>query len=162
MPTIADSIKFEKEAPKNVIRLIRDGGFYRAYNHSAWLFQCCIAEYKVTHKYVKSLKEDAYYIGFPENSLYDKIGERQLEKTKFGFDIQLLEDEIPAEDGFETWKTTIKAEYASKSDFNALPLAGADAERAVIKLLREFPLESKSMVECVAFLAELRKMLNNK
>ena len=39
MPTYIDVIKFEDEAPANTIRLVKSGEFYRAYNHSAWLFQ---------------------------------------------------------------------------------------------------------------------------
>ncbi len=47
MPTYVDVLKFEGEAPVNTIRLIKSGEFYRAYNHSAWLFECCIADHKV-------------------------------------------------------------------------------------------------------------------
>ena len=73
MPTYIDVIKFEEEAPANTIRLVKSGEFYRAYNHSAWLFQCCITEHKVMRKYIKSLKTDIYYIGFPEKSLFNNI-----------------------------------------------------------------------------------------
>ena len=62
MPTYIDVIKFEEEAPANTIRLVKSGEFYRAYNHSAWLFQCCITEHKVMRKYIKSLKTYIYYI----------------------------------------------------------------------------------------------------
>ena len=66
MATYVDIVKFESEAPADTIRLVRSGEFYRAYNHSAWLFQTCITKYKVMRKYVKALKSDIYYIGFPE------------------------------------------------------------------------------------------------
>ncbi len=124
MPTYGDSIKFEEEAPRGTIRLIKSGEFYRAYNHSAWLFQSCIAEHKVMRKYVKTLKRDIFYVGFPEKSLFNNIGERNSSKTEFGFDIQLCEDEIPDEEGFETWKASIEVSASSKGDFNSLPLAG--------------------------------------
>ncbi len=162
MPAYADVIKFEEEKPIGVIRLVKSGEFYRAYNHSAWLFYCCIAEYRVMRKYVKGLKCDIYYVGFPEKSLFNNIGERDSTKTDYGFDIKLSADELPDEEGYETWKASIQVEDSSKGDFNSLPLAGADAEREVIKRLREFPIESKSMIECTVFLAELRKLLSNK
>lgn len=162
MPTIVDSVKFESGAARNVIRLVRSGEFYRAYNRSAWLFQCCITEYTVIRKYIKSLKADVYYIGFPEKNLFNNIGERRSEKTGLGFDILLSEEEVPPDEGFDTWKTSIHTEQSSKADFHALPLAGAAAEREVIRLLREYPLESKSMMECAVFLSELRAMLSNK
>ena len=51
---------------------------------------------------------------------------------------------------------------SSKGDFYSLPLAGVDAEREVIRRLRDFQLESKTLIECVSFIAELRQLLNNK
>lgn len=161
MPTYVDVIKFEEECPLNTIRLVKSGEFYRAYNHSAWLFFCCIAEHKVMRKYVKALCRDIYYIGFPEKSLLNNIGERRSVKTALGFDIELNSSEIPNEDGYQIWLTTIDTEPSSKGDFNSLPLVGADAEREVIKLLKEFPMENKSMIECMIFLSKLRKLLNN-
>lgn len=161
MPSYIDVVKFESEAPINTIRLIKSGEFYRAYNHSAWLFQCCIAEHKVVRKFIKALKADIFYIGFPEKSLFGNIGDRPSVKTEYGFDIELSVEEVPDEEGYVTWCATVDTYASSKGDFHALPPAGADAERQVIKLIREFPLESKSMVECAVFLAELRKILNN-
>lgn len=161
MPTYIDAVKFENETPAGNIRLIKSGEFYRAYNHSAWLFCCCIAEYKVMRKFIKTLNMYVYYIGFPEKSLFNNIGERKLVKSEFGFDIELTLEEIPDEIGYETWKVTIDTLPSSKGDFYSLPIAGADAEREVLKRLREFPLESKSMVDCAVFLSELRRMLNN-
>jgi len=160
MATFVEVVKFEGEAPLHTIRLVKSGEFYRAYNHSAWLFQQCIAEHKVMRKYVKQLKEDIYYIGFPEKSLIGNIGERHYQKTDMGYDITLTEEETPAEEGYETWKATVKTEQSSKGDFHSLPLSGAEAEREVINRLREFPIESKSMVDCTVFLASLRRLLS--
>ena len=161
MPAYIDVIQFEESAPPRIIRLIKSGEFYRAYNHSAWLFYSFIAEHKVMRKYIKSLKCDIYYIGFPEKSLLNNIGERKSIKTEYGFDIALLETEIYDEAAYETWKTSIDTEHSSKGDYYSLPPAGIAAEKEVIKLLRDFPIESKSMIDCVVFLSELRKMLNN-
>lgn len=161
MPTYIDSLKFESEAPFGTVRLIKCGEFYRAYNHSAWLFHCCIAEHKVMRKFLKAANEDIYYIGFPEKSLFANIGERKSVKTEMGFDIELQADEIPDEGEYEQWKMSVQTNHSSKGDFFSLPVAGADAEREVLRRLRAFPLESKSMVECAVFLAELRKLLNN-
>lgn len=56
MPSYVDIVRFEEETPINTIRLIKSGEFYRAYNHSAWLFQSCIAEHRVMRKFIKTLK----------------------------------------------------------------------------------------------------------
>lgn len=152
-------VKFEASVPPGVIRLVKCGEFYRAYNHSAWLFQCCITEYKVMRKYIKTIQEDVYYIGFPEKSLFGNIGDRRSEKTDFGFDIYLSQDEIPDDDAFDTWLNCVKTEQSSKADFHSLILSGAEAEREVIKRIKDFPIESKTMIECAVFIADLRKML---
>lgn len=162
MPSYIDVINFENEASPNIIRLVKSGEFYRAYNRSAWLFQSCIAEHRVMRKYIKSIKEDIFYIGFPEKSLFNNIGERKSSKTEYGFDIEISEDELPDIEEYETWKTTVVTLHSSKGDFNSLPLAGVEAEQEVLRRLREFQLESKTMVECAVFLAELRVLLNNK
>ncbi len=161
MPTYIDIIKFEENAPANTIRLVKSGEFYRAYNRSAWLFQCCITEYRVMRKYLKALKCDIYYIGFPEKSLFNNIGERKSTKTEYGFDIELVGLEIPEEDAYETWKMTVATEQSSKGDYYSLPLVGVEAEREVIRRIRDFPLENKTMIECTVFISELRKLLNN-
>ncbi len=159
--TFAEAVQFEDGAPQGTIRLVKSGEFYRAYNHSAWLFQCCIADHKVMRKYIKALKREVYYVGFPDKSLFNNIGDHRSSKTDFGFDIELSPDELPDEAGYETWKATIETMESSKGDFYSLPLAGADAEREVIRRIKDFPLESKSMVECTVFLVELRKLLTN-
>ncbi len=161
MPTYINVIQFEESAPPNTVRLIKSGEFYRAYNHSAWLFQSCIARYKVMRKFIKSLKCDIYYIGFPEKSLMSNVGNRRTAKTDYGYDVELLPNELPSEEGYETWKATVETAPSSQGEYNSLPLAGVAAEREVIRRLRDFPLESKSMIECAVFVAELRKLLNN-
>ena len=161
MPTYIDILKFEEDAPKNTIRLIKSGEFYRAYNHSAWLFHCCIAEHKVMRKYVKALKQDIFYVGFPNKSLFNNIGERNSVKTESGFDIELSIQELPNEEEYEIWVASVQSDYSSKGDYNSLPIAGIDAEKEVIKRIKDFPLENKTMVECAVFIAELRKLLNN-
>lgn len=113
-------------------------------------------------KYLKALQRDIYYLGFPEKSLFNNIGEHHSSKTEYGFDIELDPAEVPDESGFEAWKASVETAPASKGDFNSLPLTGAEAEKEVLKRLREFPLENKTMIECAVFLAELRKMLNAK
>lgn len=161
MPTYTDVIKFESEAPPNTIRLIKSGGFYRAYNHSAWLFQCCVNQYKVIRKFVKNLDTNIYYIGFPDKNLFENIGERRTTKTDYGFDIELAESEYQDEENYETWKLSVETTESSKADYYSLNLTGREAEIEAIRRIREFPIESKSMVECVVFLSELRKLLTN-
>lgn len=123
---------------------------------------CSCVVSAITKKHIKSLDTDVYFIGFPKENFDKLVNGREIKSTKEGFDVLLNAEEVPKEEGYETWLTTVKAEPASTGDYNSLPLAGEAAEREVIKRLRAFPIESKTMMECVEFLVELRRLLNNK
>lgn len=82
-------IKFESEKPKGVIRLVEANGFYRAYNHSAYVFHQVIAQHKVTKKFVKNINQEIVYVGFPVDKLLERIGDRSHKKTELGYDVEL-------------------------------------------------------------------------
>lgn len=159
MASIENSLKYESEVEAGKIRLISSGEFMRAYNHSAWLFYSCISKYKVIRKYSKSQQKDIYFLGFPASKLLELSNGRICEKTDFGYDITLKPDELPAEEGYDTWKEEVPVEAASRADASATPLAGRELESAVCKKIREFPLETKTPVETLVFLSEMRKLL---
>lgn len=159
MPSYENAVKFEKEAPAGVVRLVMGNGFYRAYNRSAWLFYCCIAEHKVTRKYVKNLGENVVYVGFPMDKLLERIGGREHHKTDFGYDVVLKEGEAPDDAGYAEWLEKVPKEPASRGDYNALPLCGDELCRAVCAKIRAFPIESKTLLETVAFMGEMRSLL---
>ena len=82
-------------------------------------------------------------------------------ETPLGLDIELNEEELPDADGYESWKVAVAADVSSKGDFNSLPPAGADAEREVVRRLRDYPLERMTLIDNTIFLVELRKLLSN-
>ena len=152
-------IQFETEKKPGVIRLVESNGFYRAYNHSAFLFHSCIARHKVTRKFIKNLDRAVIYTGFPTGKLLERIDGREHEKTELGYDVFLREDEIPDDAGYEEWKEKVPVEAASRGDFHSLPPAGDELYRAVCARLRDFPVETKTLIESVAFLCEMKKAL---
>ena len=115
MPSIESSLKFESEVGPGKIRLVTSGEFARAYNHSAWLFYCCVSKYKVIRKFHKPEQRHIYFLGFPTGKLLELIGGRQYEKTDFGYDIALKPEEIPAEEGYEAWTKEVPVEAASRA-----------------------------------------------
>ena len=112
MASIENSLKYESEVEPGKVRLITSGEFVRAYNHSAWLFYCCISKYKVIRKYSKAQQKDVYFLGFPVSKLLELINGRVCEKTDFGYDITLKPEEIPAEEGYEVWTKEAPVEAA--------------------------------------------------
>lgn len=159
--TYEEAVKREAEKPNGTIRLLLWNGFYRAYNESAYYFHTCIAQHKVTRKHVEKLKQEVYYTGFPVDKLIDRMGGREHTKTEFGYDVVLKPEELPSLDGYEGWKGTVPTEPASRGDCNLLPLGGDELCRVVCAKIRAFPMESKTLIESVAFLGELKYMLSD-
>ena len=157
MPSIENSLKHEEGTPAGKVRLVQSGEFVRAYNRSAWRFYCCISKYKVIRKYSKARGEDVYFLGFSASKLLELADGRACEKTDFGWDVALKDGEAPAEEGYETWTREVPVEMASRAESAALPLSGRELEGAVCRKIRAFPLETKTPVEAVVFLSEMRK-----
>ncbi len=128
MASLENSLKYEAEVESGKIRLITSGEFVRAYNHSEWLFYCCISKYKVIRKYSKAQQKDVYFLGFPVSKLLELINGRFCEKTEFGYDIVLKPEEVPAEEVYEAWTKEVPVEAASRADASATPLSGKELE----------------------------------
>ena len=159
MASYEQAIKFEKECPANTIRLVEANGFYRAYNHSAYLFHQVIAQHKVTKKFIKNINTEVVYIGFPIDKLLERGGKRSHKKTELGYDIELAAEEVPDEGKYDEWRQTVPTEVASRSEASALPLAGDELYRAVCEKIRVYPRESKSLLESVNFLSALKQAI---
>lgn len=153
-------VKFESEKPTGVIRLVESNGFYRAYNHSAYLFHLVIAQHKVTRKFVKNINQEIVYVGFPVDKLLERIGDRSHKKTELGYDVELAAGELPDETAYDEWRATVPTEVASRGDANSLSASGDELCRAVCERIRVYPMETKSLIECVSFLAGLKKVLS--
>lgn len=62
--TVKEIVLLEEENVKNIY-LFREGIFYRAYNRSAMRVVETIKSFKINHKYVKTVQQVIFYIGFP-------------------------------------------------------------------------------------------------
>ena len=61
--TIAEKIDSAKS--NKYFTLSKEGFFYKCYNQDAMVFVKRVKTYKVSSKYVKSVREDLYSVGFP-------------------------------------------------------------------------------------------------
>ena len=161
MASYEQVVKLENEKPDGVIRLVESSGFYRAYNKSAFLFHQVIAQHKVTRKFAKNINQEIVYVGFPVDRLLERIGGRSHKKTDFGYDVELAAGEIPDMEKYEEWRKTVPTEPASRGDAAALPRGGEELRRAVCERIVNFPIESKSLLESVEFLAGLKRALTD-
>ena len=71
----------------HILYFYREGVFYKAYEHSAYLFVKHVKPFQVKKRMVKSVKQEVVSIGFPINSLTnyfssEKIREKRMKNLK--------------------------------------------------------------------------------
>lgn len=153
---------------KRKVFLYKEGSFLRAYEWSAWLCSRYISEFKVTHKMVKSLNQSVAYIGFPVTSLEKFMPEGSvsdmtvLSEPWFSLPHQMVDSGLDL-DAFEKWKNSFPVSEAKKKEEDKPTFSESNAPSgglfSMAKRIVEYPVESKSPLECMYFLIELRKQV---
>lgn len=172
--------KREERNDYESIHLFPEGTFYRAYEWSAWL--CCryVNEFKVTRRENKNLTNGdgtVAFIGFPITSL-KKFTPEGCEITAnedksitvtlpFGVFGDNANHESLATD-FANWKQSIPIAVSKKGGSLRDSLKNGDQEMQqgrhmsdVVFRIMSYPIEQKSPLECMSFLAELKHQLAN-
>ncbi|MCL2414685.1 MAG: four helix bundle protein [Bacteroidales bacterium] len=110
-----------ENAHSNRITLVKNGKFWRAHEQSAYLLTRHFwTDIKVNGGYVKSAKQEIYYVGFPETSLQEKILDKLPEVAGavvlMHTETCVIINQIPAVEGFEEWKQAqnLKREQAAE------------------------------------------------
>lgn len=176
MATIKDAVEIENQrASADVIHLFREGTFWRAYEMSAWLCVRCLHEFKATKRQMKDVAQPVVFVGFPASS-FDKWVpdnlERQVVDDKHVV-VMVGADRLPSTepeelaDMFAIWKDNVELSPASKPKEKmkqpgdtSRPAATAHSLTEVMKQILAYPLESKSPVDNMLFLAELKSQLS--
>lgn len=105
MATIKEKLRLETEKPLNTVILHREGIFYIAYEHSAWLFSVAVHTFKVKKQYVKCVAQDVVSIGFPMNSLEKLAAGRSFTVENGVVHLVVAQDENSGNGSFEEWKS---------------------------------------------------------
>lgn len=183
MAKISEILEIEKQrtepATWNVIHLFKEGGFYRAYNWSAWLIvtfgyndevRSQTQDRKpltVSRKKVKSGDGDFAFVGFPLKSLEKFLPYRNsfspVSDTQIDVSVELPpgDDELSFEsmqDAFEKWKQTVpisEEKQRREEDARASPRSIT----AVMAQVLAYPLEQKTPMENTAFISTLKQQL---
>lgn len=149
-----------EQANIDKIYLYREGGFWKAYERSAYMFYRHIRKYLVQKKYVKSVDSYVVYLGFPDSKVSDLTrdytvtvpDEKQLVVSS-GHSVD------PSE--FDTWKALIEMKHEEPKTVASASEPAGDAEREAIHRIRNFMLESANPIECLIFVKELKHLLTN-
>jgi hypothetical protein len=187
MAKISEILEIEKNredaAQWNIIHLFKEGGFYRAYNWSAWLIVAVAYNdevrknssdrkpLNVSRKKTKNGENDFAFVGFPLKSLEKFIpnntGFTPVNDTQIDISIELpaTDTEISFEmlaQAFEEWKQTFPiADDKPKKDreYSYEGTPGPHSITAVMSQVLSFPLESKTPMEAMAFISTLKQQL---
>lgn len=148
---IKEILKIERENTESIF-LHKEGLFWRAYEHSAYLFTLYIKEYKITKKFYKNVNAEVVYLGFPANALQSLL---QFSKEK---DINKEETQIIigkyefTNNDFLKWKAGTQLWQSSET----LPKF---EQSDIIEKIKNFPVVGKTPIECQQFLIELQSEL---
>ena len=105
---ISNILKLEQGNTQIILH--KEGLFIRAYERSAYLFTTYIKAYNLTKKFYKNVKQDAVYLGFPQNS-FSKIEsickDNNLSVKEEDSQIKITGFTSFTEQDFLSWKNSI-------------------------------------------------------
>ena len=156
---------------RNEIHLYREGSFLRAYQWSAWLSCRLLHDFKVNKRKFKDVGTEVAYIGFPEKSLekwlpegveQKALGEKHLQLTlpmmMLGDDVESLEKEYG--EWLSLLPLTESKERQHRDDSAAAPSGGSVTTlTGIMQQILAWPVESKSPMESMTFLADVKQRL---
>ena len=176
--TQAEILEIEKrraiDSNYATIYLYAEGSFYRAYEWSAWL--CCryINQFKTTKRELKNENgATIVYIGFPVTSLSRYTPENTSTVTR---EDQVVELNLPIEEvsgaeieslqkDFQNWKNSVPIAVSKKSSVREdLKNGGGEQPHRMTEIMFKilaYPLEQKSPMECMSFIAELKQQITS-
>ena len=176
---MAEKTMLEIESRRNtaddhrVIHFCKEGNFYRAYEFSAWLEVRFSGDLNVTRRYSKTANGEIVMVGFPPGSLQKFTPEGVT--PVFSEDGNMMTMTIPAgrfredetvekmREEFRNWKHSVEASNKNGHGEGG-GKATAQQEKtscltAIMHKVIMYPIEHKSPIECMGFLADIKKQL---
>lgn len=178
MAKIAEILQIEKDRKDDycTIHLFAEGGFYRAYNWSAWLLVTGGLStppvdkdtLRVTRKMLKSTNEDYVFVGFPIKSLDKYLPMKEaftpVNNTQIDVRIILPENLDDIEQRYTEWKESfpLTEEKPKKEVIKEIEGNNYSSPRRISDILSavlSYPLESKTQMENTLFISELKRQI---
>lgn len=161
----------------NELHLHREGTFLRAYDWSAWLGCSYLHDFKASKRLFKGIDEPVAYIGFPETSLHKWLpegAEQRVEDEKHLVIIlpQAMFTDMPEAmtEAYFQWKESVpltehqpgqRKRGGGEKDglFGDGAGEGNVTLTSIMQRVLAFPVESKSPIESMLFLADIKQRL---
>jgi hypothetical protein len=154
------------------VHLHKEGTFLRAYDWSAWL--CCrlLHDFKVNKRQFKGIDAPVAYIGFPETSLEKWLPEGAVQRVEGEKHLVISLPEVMVSEtpevmsaAYKEWKESVpltesnpglrKKSVGKSSDYDEAD-ENPSTLTAIMQRVLSFPIESKSPLECMMFLADVK------
>lgn len=155
-----EKLAFEQHN-EGTIRLWPEGGFYRAFERSAYLFVNYVRQYEVKRKFVKVVNSDVVDIGFPK-SVLGRLG-HDVEECNNGCKLIKLDSAID-EQSFQIWRSSVPLGVARQQVQQVFAgaqaaVAKSHAEHAVSQRIRQLNMGLMTPMQCMVLLSELQQQL---
>ena len=159
------------------LHLHKEGTFLRAYDWSAWLACRYLHDFKVSKRDFKGIDEPVAYIGFPETSLLKWMpegAEQRVEDEKHlvvSLPATMVSDTLESlSAAYADWKENIPLTEAQPGLRKRGGGKGTEADddefarspttlTAIMQRILAWPLESKSPLETMTFMADVKQRL---
>lgn len=141
------------------MRLYREGVFLVAYEQSAYLFHRFVRQYKVSKKMVKAVGREVVSLGFPQSSVDTLLAGRAVDRQDGAVFVSLRDGESLSDDDFAAWKAGVPAAFSAAPVVSPRSGGGAADGGDIISRIMAFPLESRTPMECMLFVNELRQSI---
>ena len=161
----------ERSEPRHYsqVHLYQEGSFLRAYEWSAWLLCHYVHEFKATRRAFKDIEGSVVFVGFPRTSMEKFVpGEATVDASEEKHTVMTLPMDIDEEKlkqmrtDFDTWKEQVPLSESSRERKGEGKADGGSASVTLTEMMHRvmsFPIESKSPIDCMLFLAEVRRQM---
>lgn len=159
--TKKDILKQENEHSET-IHLHKEGAFWKAYEYSAYIFVFAVMNCKPKKQVFREIDREMVHIGFPLTSL-EKLKDKFSFVSKEDSSCTIKPLSFTPTLSFEEWKKSIALYTPQRKEKTQLKNENLNCsnENIVNKILA-FNIESKTPMECMMFLIDLKNMLNDK
>lgn len=157
--TKKDILRQENEH-SGIIHLHKEGAFWKAYEYSAYMFVFGIMKCKPQKQVFRDIDGEMVHIGFPLASL-EKYAEKYSFVSKDDLSCSIKPISFTPDITFENWKKSIDLYVSQRKELSIGKSKEAiESDVSITNKLRSFNIESKTPMDCMMFLIELKKIIN--
>ena len=132
------------------IHLYLEGLFWRAYEHSAFMFCTQVKELKVVTRRVKSLGNYVVcYVGFPTTS-FDSLCKDVEVKDHSDKEITLKAIKNISDDDYELWKKGLD---------NNIDITMPQHQSDIVSMIKGFNVAEHTPIECMTFIVKIQGLI---